>query len=189
VLTPSGSARIADLRAGDAVLSFDMGTSSMVATTIRERFERTASPILRLETGLGVVRGVTDSHPVYHVESGSYLPLGDILGRSDRTVLVSDGTAVRRTSIESFDRGDAKTLVYTLAVESVHANFFADGLLVHNKGKGGNTIADAVARDSDAADGGTEDARGDQGPGIDGAEALDAGVEGDAAEADGHAVD
>jgi len=39
VLTPSGSTRIADLRPGDAILSFDLATSSMVATTIRERFE------------------------------------------------------------------------------------------------------------------------------------------------------
>jgi len=193
VLTPSGSARIADLRPGDAILSFDLATSSMVATTVRERFEWTASPILRLDTGRGAVRGVTESHPVYHVESGSYLPVAELLRRSDRRVLVHDGTTTEPSTLESVVFDDREVPVYTLAVESVHANFFADGLLVHNKGRGGSH-RDALPDDDgwapDREDDAEGDARGDQGTLVDGGtDPLDAGVPADSSLGDGGVLD
>jgi hypothetical protein len=82
------------------------------------------------EPQLGSLR-VTANHPIFMPESRSWIPAGAVQAGAE--LLVRDGKHTSRARSAGFDETDARIeTVYDITVEGQH-NFFAAGVLVHNK--------------------------------------------------------
>jgi hypothetical protein len=117
----SGSVAIERVRAGDRVWGYDLGRGERVLTTVREVRRAEVEQTLRLGCGLRL----TGDHPVY--ASGRWLSAQE-LSQGDE-LLRADGT---RVAVGKVERVSGAVAVYDVTVDEPH-NFFAAGVLVHNK--------------------------------------------------------
>lgn len=141
IATPSGDVAIEDLRIGHQVLAFDEQSGAVVVSTVTAvfRHEQGLPGLLTLDDGR--VLRVTAEHPIYSQTTRSYRPAAELQVADDLLrLLPSDAGPARPHSaqLEPTRLGqpwaplpDAET-VYNIAV-ATHENYFADGLLVHNK--------------------------------------------------------
>jgi len=77
---------------------------------------------------------VTPGHPFYEGRRGAYVSLRDLPPESELTVLRNGQTGT--TSIATLaveERPDPTFEVFNLEIEGPEHNFFAEGILVHNK--------------------------------------------------------
>jgi hypothetical protein len=118
-----GPVRIEEVRPGDRVWGYDLKRGARVLTTVRAVRASEANETLRLGCGLRV----TGDHPLY--ASGRWLPARQVT-ESD-SLLSSAGETVPAGKIE---RIGGKVAVYDVTVDEPH-NFFAAGVLVHNKSR------------------------------------------------------
>ncbi|MFO7618401.1 MAG: PKD domain-containing protein [Thermoplasmata archaeon] len=125
IATPEGDVCIENVREGDMVVSYNTTTEQVEPnmvwhTTVHEDY-----------LGYLLVNGrlrVTENHPVYTTEgivAAGDLRVGDVLLTLAGTETVTDIAEMH-----------VLATVYNFEVEANH-NYFADGILVHNKGGGG----------------------------------------------------
>ena len=112
---------IEDIKVGDIVKSFDVGTSSIVDSKVTKTYVHSDRYYMILN---GTIK-TTSVHPFYTDgkwrEAGS-LSIGD-------KILHVDGI---EHTIETIELSNEPVTVYNIEVENTH-NYFAEGYLVHNK--------------------------------------------------------
>ncbi len=121
VETPDGECPIEDLSVGDSVVGYDTDRRRRVVTRVRAIHLGMAAQTIRLGKALRVTR----EHPVW--ANGAWTRAEDIVA-GDR-LLGKDGMPVTVSSIELIP---IAIDVVDLTVDAPH-NFFAGGMLVHNK--------------------------------------------------------
>src|SRR5262249_52876833 len=117
----SGPVAIEDVRLGDRLWGYDLARRDRILTTVRAVRRAEADETLRLECGLRVTGG----HPVH--ASGAWKHAADLRPADELTT--NEG---RRVSVGAIERLHGRVAVYDLTVDEPH-NFFAAGVLVHNK--------------------------------------------------------
>ena len=135
VATPDGVQAIEELRPGDIVLGYDLESQKLVTRPVIAIHDRTAGEILTLSAGGAKVRGSTAEHPFYDAAVGDFTP-ADELAPGKSQVLLLDGDRVMQVELTTKSVFERATTVYNLSVGGPEHNFFADGILVHNKSFG-----------------------------------------------------
>ena len=118
---PSGIKSIEDIKVGDTVKSFDIGTSSVVNSKVTETFVHSDRYYMIIN---GTIK-TTSVHPFY--SDGNWIEAGD-LSIGDK-ILHVDGL---EHTVKTIELNDEPVTVYNFEVDGTH-NYFAEGYLVHNK--------------------------------------------------------
>lgn len=158
IVTPQGFRRIEDLVVGDEVYSLDLATRRPVVRRVAEVLRAEAAEILHIAAGELVLAGVTPEHPLYDAELGAYAPAGE-LQKGTRLVAWLGAADVRELEITEHRSASArgKVEVFNLTIDGPEHNYFAEGLLVHNKDvptSGNNFEGLPCASNADCAPGG-----------------------------------
>jgi hypothetical protein len=135
--TPEGLVPIEALKVGDVVFSFSLVRGVRVRRRIRAVLRSRAREVRRIVAGGKVIAGVTTEHPFFDPIRCEYRPVralvvGDALATLDETNL-------RACPIESITATEASAPdidVFNLTIDGPEANYFAEGILVHNKEPG-----------------------------------------------------
>jgi hypothetical protein len=120
----TGPVAIEEVRIGQRLWGYDFERRQRVLTTVRAVRRSEAAVTLRLACGLRL----TGSHPVY--ASGRWMPARELTAADE--LLNASGQRVKVGAIEQV-RGPVP--VHDVTVDEPH-NFFAEGVLVHNKSRG-----------------------------------------------------
>lgn len=136
VSTPGGPRLIESLRVGDTVWSYGFAERCLVARpliAVHRALVREARRV-ELHDG-GAIRGITPSHPVYSLTNACYLPASRLAqGDTVATYRAESEHGIARVSRILATEVSAPTMeVFNLSVAGVDQNYFADGVLVHNK--------------------------------------------------------
>ena len=115
---------IEDIKVGDIVKSFDVGTSSTVNSKVTETYVHSDRYYMIIN---GIIK-TTSVHPFY--SDGKWIEAGD-LSVGDK-ILHVDGI---EHTIETIELSNEPVTVYNFEVDGTH-NYFAEGYLVHNKRQG-----------------------------------------------------
>lgn len=136
VATPRGPRRIDALRVGDTVFSYDTDSGTRVTTTITAVHETTAVATASAVVGGRRIHGITGNHQVWDAGKQAWRAFAD-LRPGDRVLVLDDG-AVVEAGIEAIALHEgAPVVVYDITVDGPH-DFFADGMLAHNKDDDGD---------------------------------------------------
>lgn len=129
-LQDGSSVNIEDVKVGDSVLSHDFENGENVAGIVGDLKQHTVSNVIHIEIESGIKITTTDEHPFFVISDDSAdwveaknLKVGDVVRTLDGSGLV----------ILSIEREEKETTVYNLLSVSDHHNFYANGILVHNK--------------------------------------------------------
>lgn len=160
ILTLNGEVPIEAIHAGDTVLSADLRSGELAAGTVLKTFRSEAVGLRRVRLSNGLELRVTEEHPFFDPESGAFRPVrelsaGDRVGRLSRSAGVSPSAphlpGLRRPSPSgTFAPPPAVGLLDALTILAIeglpsegvsvfnfqvggHENYFAEGILVHNK--------------------------------------------------------
>ena len=130
ILTPEGNKKIQQLYSGDRLINYNFSTHSQDRATI-SKIEIINSPDYYL---INHQTKVTGTHPFY-VKTNEEIKLTQVrdLHQGDR-LINRDNSLITIDSIEHILKSIS---VYNLIAIEPNHNFYADGLLVHNKGGGG----------------------------------------------------
>lgn len=142
ISTPRGAMPIEQLTAGQEVHAYDEGRRQVVVRRVLAVFHHAAATPLTLRLSNGRELGVTPEHPIYHHGDGRYAPaaalqVGDeLLGLVDPAASELTNPAVPSVcSIQvhaPLVPWTEQVPVFNLHVEG-EQNYFAEGVLVHNK--------------------------------------------------------
>ncbi len=144
IATPDGPRSIESLAVGDAVWSFNHEESRIVKRIVATVFRSEVREVRTIKTRTATLRGATPSHPIYLPGLGAYRPLAEVTTGTSVLRFGSDQMVDERIEeISADERPTPSIAVYNLHVEGPEHNFFADGILVHNKspitvGQGGS---------------------------------------------------
>lgn len=131
IAVPGGSRPIESLRVGDEVWAFDHALGRRVARRILD-VHRHAAPVGRLMLEDGSSLAVTAEHPIYDASRGEYVR-ADGFGEAAQVLMMGGAGGTARVSSVGFEPARAQPQpVYNLSVQAPN-NYFAGGLLVHNK--------------------------------------------------------
>jgi hypothetical protein len=134
VLTPSGWRAIETLVPGDEVISCDPMTKTLVTRVIARMLVSTGKTILRIQAGELAILGVTPSHPIWDDSAQRFVPAGE-LSLASRVVGALPGASPQSLALTQLSV--VSTLeaveVFNMEVDGPEHNYFAEGLLVHNK--------------------------------------------------------
>jgi hypothetical protein len=131
IATPSGERAIESLQVGDAVLAYDTARGVPVTSRVTATFAHEPQAVGALALANGQTLYVTDNHPFYDATADSYVPAGTLTAESALVAL--DGTSVVATHASAaFAASATYSPVHNITVDGVH-NYFAGGVLVHNK--------------------------------------------------------
>jgi hypothetical protein len=127
ILTPDGPKSIQDLKPGDEVVSFNVKNKSFEISKV-QRVDKLNQPSYLI---INEYIRVTPTHPFYTsdlktVEAGR-LKIGDQLVSEQYTPV----------SVDSIEVVNEVATVFNLINVEPNNNYFADGVLVHNKGSSG----------------------------------------------------
>jgi hypothetical protein len=140
IATPSGTRSIEALRLGDVVLAYDERASRVVPRPVTATFVHPDHPIGALPLSDGRVLRVTSNHPVYLPDQQRYADAGELKG-DERLLSLSATTQTSSLIAGAFQASATDTVtVYNITVDGEH-NYFAEGVLVHNKSGAGGTGA------------------------------------------------
>jgi len=124
VLTANGLKKIEEIRAGEAVKSFDEVTRTSGLHKVVRIMQRTAGKMVILSAGSSTIR-CTPEHPVYanhQWTAAGKLHIGD-------TLLTANGTVL----LQGREEKDTVAVVYNLEVEGAHSYYVGeDKICVHN---------------------------------------------------------
>ena len=134
VATPKGPRAIEDLQIGDEVWSYSLADCARVVRTVAALVRSRASEILAVQAGEFCIAGVTAEHPFWNVVAGTWQPAGSLtLG----SVLLAalDARELRAQPVTALSRVAARgeVEVFNLTIAGDEQNYFAGGVLVHNK--------------------------------------------------------
>lgn len=134
VLTPSGWRAIETMQPGEAILSYSLGEQRLVSRTVRRVFAATTDRLLRLEAGELHLTGVSASHPVFDVTRSAFVRV-DALTLTGVVLATLPGAAPRPLPITRLGvvASSGAHTVWNLEVDGEEHNYFAEGILVHNK--------------------------------------------------------
>ncbi len=134
VLTPKGPRRIDELTPGDEVWSFDLARREVAIRRVVQVFRSRAQEIARFEAGESTIEGVTASHPFFDATRSEFVALG-AMSLASRALVWWGSGAPREEAVSTLARvaGRAEVEVFNLEVEGPEHNYFAEGVLVHNK--------------------------------------------------------
>jgi hypothetical protein len=146
VWTPRGRRPIEDLEVGDEVVSFDLASRRFVTRRAGRVLRALAAEVFRVEAGEHVIAGVTAEHPFYDAAAGAYLQASELTLRSQLLVTAGDGEIAPRP-VRTLSRMPVKAEVevFNLTIEGEEQNYFAEGILVHNKSAPFETGSDCDA--------------------------------------------
>ncbi len=136
VSTPDGPRPIESLRVGDLVWSYALAEGRPVARpliAIHTALVREARRVA-LDDGQ-VIRGVTPEHPVFSPTTRLYFPVSR-LREGDSVATYREGAEHALATVASVVATEVPTptiQVFNLSVGGEDQNYFADGVLVHNK--------------------------------------------------------
>lgn len=134
VQTPDGPRPIESLVVGDIVCSYDLATREILARPIIALHREKVRSLRKVTFADGQIRGLTESHPVYLPVRGAYVAVRDALPGDDVLVRTEDGLEPRTIlAISGEETFEPSFEVYNLSVGGPEQNYFADGVLVHNK--------------------------------------------------------
>ncbi len=135
IATPSGVTPIEALEVGDLVLAYDERSARVVPRQVTATFVHANHTIGALTTKDGRTLRVTANHPIYLPDEGRYTNAGQL--RGDERLLGLHHTAVTSMISAGYAEtaGDLAT-VYNISVAG-EENYFAEGVLVHNKSGAG----------------------------------------------------
>jgi hypothetical protein len=139
VLTPTGWCVIEKLAPGDEVKSYDTATKSVVTRKVAELLRREVPGVARLQAGELTIAGVSLEHPVWNEATQRWTPVGQLSLESSVVGLLPGGAprVLTLTHLES-QPSKAPVEVWNLEVDGEEHNYFAEGILVHNKSGGGD---------------------------------------------------
>jgi hypothetical protein len=126
--TPSGAVAIESLAVGDVVYSYDFSRRVRVPARVARVFRHTGHTVRRLTLADGRSVRVTESHPFR--ADGAWRRVEDLAMGSELVVAAEEG--VVPMPLAGLSEEEHGVTVYDLEV-SGHHNFFAEGILVHNK--------------------------------------------------------
>lgn len=138
IATPDGDLPIEAIQIGQRVWSYDHERQQLCIGFVSRVFQHVNALIGSLRMSAGRELRLTQEHPVYASSRDAYVPASE-LGAADTVLLLSlyEGRSVVSGAVlRSFDGAFEKGTVYNLTVDGLH-NYFAGGVLVHNKGYDG----------------------------------------------------
>ncbi len=132
ILTPQGEKLIEQFHQGDRIITYNLTTHHEEKGSL-EKIQVISSPDYFLINGKIKVTG---THPFYvqtptgfNLIEAQYLKIGDrLVGEKETDLIISHINHINKT-----------ITVYNLIFVNPNHNFFADGILVHNKGGGGGS--------------------------------------------------
>jgi hypothetical protein len=134
IVTPRGMRRIEDLVVGDEVFSMNIETRTPVVRKVEKLLRSHAKQLVHVAVGELVVVGVTPEHPFYDAERRAWVPAAELRKGTNLTAWL--GSA----NVRDIEVSEHRTLevagsveVFNLTIEGPEHNYFAEGLLVHNK--------------------------------------------------------
>ena len=141
IATPDGEVAIETLQVGQQVLAYDERSGAVVMSTVTAVFRHEASRLGHLTLADGHALRVTAEHPIYCPRTHSYRPASELSAGEALLRLAScqsEAGAPRSLQLETtmlrqpLARLPETQTVYNISV-ATYENYFADGLLVHNK--------------------------------------------------------
>lgn len=137
VLTPSGWCAIEKLAPGDQVTSYDTVSKSVVTRKVAELIAGQAPSVARLQAGELTIAGASLTHPFWDEAAQSWKPLSQLSLTTTLVGLLPGGTpsTLALTGLEHLP-SKAPIEVWNLRVDGEEHNYFAEGILVHNKSGG-----------------------------------------------------
>ncbi len=134
ILTPRGPRCVEEIAVGDEVYAFDTENNQLIERPVSHVLRALSTEIFHIAAGELVISGVTGEHPFYDADRKDWtearnLTVGTRLlaWHGNENPLEIEVTTVRRTTMN--DRIE----VFNLTVNGPEHNYFAEGLLVHNK--------------------------------------------------------
>lgn len=141
IATPDGPTPIDQLRVGDHVYGYDLQAGAVVISSVTATMLHPDAQVGELTLASGAVLLSTPEHPIYSESQGDFAPAERIADSSTLLALQSAGEgpltrplAVERVSTQGYrlSASRARETVYNISVAGVQ-NYFAEGVLVHNK--------------------------------------------------------
>ena len=134
VLTERGPVSIESIVPGDRVWSWSTADGTPVLRTVLKRICGESKETYRIQAGEQVIAGVTAEHPFWIPASKQWKNV-DTLSAGMGVLCWHGQHESRIVTIETHTvtQHDQPVAVYTLSVEGPEHNFFAEGVLVHNK--------------------------------------------------------
>lgn len=134
VSTHRGPCAIELISVGDKVWSWDVVTHQAALRTVTHLVRGESTEVYRIEAGEFVISGVTGNHPIWSPSHGEWMDAAAL--RKGDTILArlgaADAAEVPITAI-GVRRLEHPVAVFTLTLEGPEHNYFAEGVLVHNK--------------------------------------------------------
>ena len=129
-----GFCPIEQVSIGDLVWSWDFVRSQAVLRQVAHLIRGESMEMYRIEAGEFVISGVTGNHPIWSPSRGEWMDAAAL--RKDDTLLARPGSAdAAEVPITGIDvrRLEHPVAVFTLTLNGPEHNYFAEGVLVHNK--------------------------------------------------------
>lgn len=157
IATPKGPRPIEDLVIGDTVFSYDTVRAVIVERPVVDVLRSKSREILSVRADEQVIAGVTGEHPFWDTISATWIPAAQLaLGHSLLGWLGQGSTKAIPVSELRRERTYAEVDVFNLTVGGGEEhNYFAEGLLVHNKALQREPVDAGQPVDSASADGST----------------------------------
>jgi len=141
ITTSEGEIPIEDLNAGDQVVSFDLNSQSFRIQKITAVRSHKKDFYYAVALKSGRVISMTEEHPIYLYKKGVYRSLEDIIETNEPlgVLALNEQGDLIEDSIVNILFVRKPTIVYSITIadadgDSVdESNYFAEGLLVHNK--------------------------------------------------------
>lgn len=135
ISTPAGPLPVEQVQPGQKVFSFDHAQRCVTVCVVTRVFRHEDRLYGHLQLADGRRLLATDSHPIYVANRAEYVAAGEIAA-GDEVVVLDQSSAVPRSTkvqvLQALVAGSERATVFDLTVEG-HHNYFADGILVHNK--------------------------------------------------------
>lgn len=133
ILTTQGNKPIEKLHQGDSIISYNFTTHQAEVGNIGDIQVLSSPKYLLINSKIKV----TETHPFY-VKTPTGVKLEQAQKLKIGAELIGEGES--RVVISNIDYINENITVYNLIFVSPNHNFYADGILVHNKGGGGGSV-------------------------------------------------
>jgi hypothetical protein len=134
IATPAGPIPIDALVIGNLVWSFSLERREKVARRVRAVLQSGAQEVRVIVAGGHRIAGVTREHPFYDFARHEYRPVRDLLAGDVVATMVDNGIAPCTIDrVAAKEATEPSIRVFNLTIDGPEANYFAAGILVHNK--------------------------------------------------------